>query len=319
MTYAIGVDLGGTKLHVGVVDQAGLIQDRRLVPTDVQGGPKAIMKQIVGSIQELCAKRAQKPLAIGVGLPGQVDPINGHVISAPNLFWTDVSIRKELERDLGLPVSITNDVRAATWGEWQVGAGKGIQDLVCIFVGTGIGGGIVSHGQIIEGASNSAGEIGHTVIQMGGRLCNCGQKGCFEAYASGWSITKMAKELIVQQDLKSGQAILALAEGVLEKVTTRQVATASKNGDPLAKQIVDGVIEALIAGSVNIVNTLNPKRLIFGGGVINGMPELIGPVQEGIKLHALASATKGLEVTLAGLGSDAGVIGAAIFGRNYLL
>ena len=181
--YAIGVDLGGTKLDIGVVDPSGNIRAHKLVPTNVQGGFQAVLEQILSNTRELIQKEACDPLAVGVGLPGQIDGSTGSVIFAPNLLWNNVPFREELQRALSLPIAVTNDVRAATYGEWILGAGKGYQDLVCIFVGTGIGGGIVSQGKMVTGDTNCAGEIGHMTIAIGGRECHCGNRGCFEAYA----------------------------------------------------------------------------------------------------------------------------------------
>jgi glucokinase len=296
--YSIGVDLGGTKLHVAVVDNLGRVFERRLVPTNVRGGADGVREQIVQAIRELIEEKGEKPAAIGLGLAGQVDAKSGLVYFAPNLQWHNVPIKEMLEKDLHIPIAVTNDVRAATWGEWQIGAGKNCSDLVCLFVGTGLGGGIVSKNQMLTGATNSAGEIGHMVIQMGGRHCHCGQYGCFEAYASGWAIAERAQDLMK-----------------LEAVTAKDVAHKYKEGDPLAAKVVEEVVLALIAGSVSIVNCLNHKRLIFGGGVIKGLPEILKSVEEGIKKQALKSAASQLEVTLSELSTDAGVIGAAVFAR----
>lgn len=312
-SYAIGVDLGGTTLRVGIVDHLGSVTEKKV--SDVQGGAVAIKEQIAFHVRELIKNKNQDPIAIGIGLAGQIDATTGNVIFAPNLQWKNVSIQHALQQDLGLPVLVTNDVRAATWGEWQFGAGKGCQDLVCIFVGTGIGGGIVSQGQVMSGATNSAGEIGHMIIEMGGNACACGQQGCLEAYASGWAIAKLAKESI-QKDPQQGKTIFELAGGKLEQVSSREVAIAYKSADPLATTIINGAIRALIAGTTNIVNLFNPKMVLFGGGVVKGMPELIEPVRKGVMCSALASATKNLEIHSGNLGDDAGIIGAAIYAMN---
>lgn len=297
--YSIGVDLGGTKLLVAAVDSKGMVQEKRLVPTDVKGGAEEIRQQIVHAIYEIIEEKKEKPKACGVGLAGQIDAKSGLVFSAPNLKWQNVPFKAMLEHDLGFSVAITNDVRAATWAEWRYGAAKGCTDCVCIFVGTGIGGGIVSNNQMVDGATNSAAEIGHMVIHLDGRVCHCGQKGCFEAYAGGWAIAE--------------QAAMRFHDA---KMTTKEVAIKYKEGDSVAKKLIEEVVVALVIGSVNVVNCLNPKRLIFGGGVMKGMPELLPLIHEGIKRHALKAATKELEVVLSALGPDAGVVGASVFANN---
>lgn len=312
MTYAIGVDLGGTKVDIGLVSTEGAIVERKRLLTDVSGGSEAILLQIVTSIEAITANQEAKPIAIGVGLPGQVASDRGVVHFAPNLQWKEVPFKAMLEASLNLPVFITNDVRAASFGEWQTGAGKGENDLVTLFIGTGIGGGIITNSHLISGAQNCAGEIGHMVIKMGGRPCTCGKTGCFEAYAGGWAIAQIAKEH-AQREPNRAKCLIDRVGGDITKITAREVITCFHNGDSLAKELIQSVFDALVIGSVNVVNTLNPKRLIFGGGIMTGLSKILPQLAAGIKENALKSAADGLEVVLAGLGSDAGVIGAALY------
>jgi glucokinase len=290
MGYTLGVDLGGTKLQIGAIDQSAKVLASKRVPTDVQGGPAKVIEQIIQLSHELIDELGSTPDSIGIGVPGQIDPKNGIVIFAPNLKWHNVSLRDQLQKALSIPIHLINDVQAATIGEWQVGAGQGYSDIVCIFVGTGIGGGIVSQGKFLAGATHTAGEVGHMVIEMNGRTCACGRKGCLEAYAGGWAIAKQAG-----------------------RTSAKEVSEDFKKGEAYASTVMHEATEALIVGGVNIANILNPQLLIFGGGVINGTPELLEPIRKGILERALIPTIKVLPSALTG---TAGMIGAGLYERK---
>lgn len=308
--FAIGVDLGGTKLVVALIDSLGRVSKLLRYATAVQDGPAAIGAQIASAIAELRKEAASDILAVGIGVAGQVEANTGLVRFAPNLGWHNVPLQSDLIEATGLPVVVTNDVRAATWGEWLWGAGKGCDNLVCIFVGTGIGGGIVSNGRLIAGCSNAAGEIGHMTVDMNGPVCHCGKRGCFEALAGGWAIAKRVQEAVSVHP-KQGATLLNLAGGIKEKITAKIVGKALRAGDPFARQMMGEVAEALINGTVSIVNVLNPCRIILGGGVIEGLPELVEQIDRGVREWALTGATESLEIVKSKLGSEAGIIGAA--------
>ena len=314
-TWAIGVDLGGTKVEVAVVDAGGNILQRLKQPTHVETGPDRIMAAIAAMVRQLQEQGPQTPPAgVGVGVAGQINAATGVVRFAPNLNWREVPLQDRLQTALTLPVVVTNDVRAATWGEWRHGAGQGAPDLICLFIGTGIGGGVVSGGRMLEGCTNTAGELGHITTDLNGPLCTCGHRGCLEALAGGWAIARRAREAI-RDDPAAGQAFLqaaGLKEPVApELINAAVVAAAARAHDPLARLIVDEVARALIAGTVSLVNAFNPCRLILGGGVMAGLPELTGRIEAGIRGAALNAATEGLEVLPARLKGDAGVVGAA--------
>jgi glucokinase len=307
--------LGGTKVEVAVVDAGGNILQRLKQPTHVETGPDRIMAAIAKMVQQLQNQGPKTPPAgVGVGIAGQITAATGVVRFAPNLKWREVPFRDRLQTALTLPVVVTNDVRAATWGEWRHGAGQGAPDLICLFIGTGIGGGVVSGGRMLEGCTNTAGELGHITTDINGPPCTCGHRGCLEALAGGWAIARRARQAILDAPA-AGQAFLqaaGLKEPVApEDVNARVVAAAAQAHDPLARLLVDEVARALIAGTVSLVNAFNPCRLILGGGVMQGLPELIGRVEAGIRRAALNTATEGLEVLPARLKGDAGVVGAA--------
>jgi glucokinase len=308
--WAIGVDLGGTKIEIAQVYASGHLGRRMRLATDVEDGPQAIENQIIKGVRELRQSADSTPVGIGVGVAGQIEPDAGNVRFAPNLDWRDVPLQSDLSEDLDLPVVVTNDVRAITWGEWLHGAGRGCSDLVCLFVGTGIGGGVVSGGQVLAGCSNSAGELGHITVDLHGPSCHCGNRGCLEALAGGWAIARRAQEAIVS-DAFAGAPLLKMAGGQLEAVTAEIVAKAAHAAVPLAQEIVDEVTEALIAGSVALVNAFNPCRLVLGGGVIDGLPELVERIEHDVHQRALDAATASLQVLPAQLDGDAGVVGAA--------
>ncbi|MBI4202515.1 MAG: ROK family protein, partial [Chloroflexi bacterium] len=202
-------------------------------------------------------------------------------------------------------------VQAATWGEWRLGAGEGFSDLVCLFVGTGIGGGLILDGKLYRGASGSAGELGHMVLYPGGRACMCGRRGCLEAYAGGWAIAARAREA-VHGDKTAGRHLLTLAGGDAAAVTAALVSEAAHGGDALTKTLVRQVGDDLGLGVASVVNAFNPQRLVLGGGVIEGLPELAPVVREVVSRQALAPAAARVEVVKAGLGMYGGVIGAAL-------
>lgn len=309
--YAIGIDLGGTKIEVAIVDSDGQIVDSARTPTG-NGESNAIISKIADLVKELTSKhKDEKVIAAGIGIAGQVESNSGIVKYAPNLEWHNVKLREDLSGQLNLPVTVNNDVKAAMYGEWKFGAGKGCSDLVCVFVGTGIGGGIVSNGEIMHGYHNTAGEVGHMTIDLHGPVCHCGNRGCFEALAGGWAIERDAREA-VQANKNNGKLLLELANGDVEKISGEIIAKAMHQGDALATSIMKKVAEALVAGTTSIVNAIGPQKLILGGGIIEGMPQLIKHIEAGVKNSALKAATASLEILPAALHNNAGVIGAAM-------
>jgi glucokinase len=308
--WAVGVDLGGTKVEAARVEWGGKIVDSLRMATNVEGGPAAVERDIVEAAKLLMERAGTAPVGIGVGVAGQIEKQTGRVLFAPNLRWQGTPLRADLEEALEIVAVVTNDARASTWGELLYGAGKGWDDLICLYVGTGIGGGVVSGGRMASGRANSAGELGHMVVDMNGPPCTCGNRGCLEALSGGWAIARQAQEMI-SRDPASGSMLLAAAGGVPESVSAEMVAACAHRGDALSLSLLDGVGRALSAGCVSIVNAFNPGRLILGGGIIDGVPELIDRVRRGVMQDALAAASASCEIVPGMLGRDAGVIGAA--------
>jgi glucokinase len=244
---------------------------------------------------------------------GQVERETGVIRFAPNLGWRDVDLGSRLQKELGMHVVVTNDVRAATFGEWQHGAGQALDDMVCLFIGTGIGGGVVSGGRLLEGCRNSAGELGHMTIVPDGRDCHCPNRGCLEAYAGGWAIAKRAQEAAVANK-DDGHRLVTLA-GSVEQISAATVAQGYDVGDPLARRLVEETALYLAAGAVGIVNAFNPCLLVLGGGVIVGLPFMVTLIESTVRARALQAAVEGLRIVTAALGDKAGVVGAAAMAR----
>ena len=308
--WAVGIDLGGTKIIVAQVREDGKVLRKRLLPTNASTGPDRVKKTLVAAVKGLMEETDSPAAGVGVGVAGQVEAESGRVKFAPNLGWREEPFREDLEKELGLPVWVTNDVRAATWGEWLYGAGRGCNDLICLFVGTGIGGGVVSGGRVLTGCSNTAGELGHITIDLNGPSCRCGNRGCLEALAGGWAIAQQAREWATS-DPEAGDLVLKMVEGQTERITAKVVADAAQAGDPLAFSLFERVAGALSAGVASLVNAFNPGRLILGGGIIEGCPWLVKKVSEGLEDRALPPALAPLRVLRARLRQNAAVVGSA--------
>lgn len=313
---SIGIDLGGTKTRLGVVDNSGNVLEQITIPTNVKGGVDLIFSDILSAIEKLQKSANSKPIkAIGVAVAGQVEEKSGIIKFAPNLHWRNIPFGQRLHEALQLPVIVANDVRAATYGEFCFGAGRGLQDIICLFIGTGIGGGIVSKGSLLTGHNNSAGEVGHMVLNIGGLPCTCGNKGCWETLAGGWAISKNT-QAAVAKDPQAGKQILQKCDGKLEQINPHHLFEAVKDGNLYAKSLMNSIEEALIAGATNLVNIFNPEALILGGGIIEGAPWLVPAIERGVRSQALQSATEKLSVLLAKHLKDAAVIGIAAMAKN---
>ncbi len=316
--YGIGIDIGGTKIEAALIDKNGKIIQRKKIASRVSEGYLRILKDIVELVKALQASTKISFCPVGVGMAGQIKADTGGVAFAPNLGWHNVPLQSDLSDALQLPVIVTNDVRAAAWGEWLYGAGQGFQDLLCLFIGTGIGSGIIVNGQMICGANNAAGELGHTTLILNGPKCTCGNFGCLETAAAGWAIAKIAKSEI-KEKTQTASTILREAEGQLENITAQHVVKAAINGDSMAQKIIQGASDALAAGCISFVNAFNPSRLIIGGGLGLAIPGLLEHIEKEVKSKALQAATQHLTIVPASLKNDAGLVGAASYALDKLL
>lgn len=314
-TAYAGIDLGGTKMLAVIVDANGSILASEEQPTLAAEGPDKVMGRMADMVRRLIAASGRKVTALGVATAGTLDPADGTVQSAVNLGWTRVPLGRTLERELGLKVTVENDANAAAYGEWRAGAGRGSRHCVFVTVSTGIGGGIVSDGRLIRGLSASAGEVGHITIDWNGPVCGCGNVGCLEQYASGTAIGRAGAEAAAA-DPAAGRAMLALAEGDAARITSREVAAAAAEGDPLAQDILRRAGRALGIGIVSMIHMVNPELVIIGGGASKIGAPLLGPMEEAMRRHAIPSLGDSVRIVPPELGVSAGAIGAALIAES---
>jgi glucokinase len=311
----LGVDLGGTNLSGALVGPDGRLLTPRVRDRHSHRGPEEMAAEI-GALVVSIGSRAKRPVsAVGVGVAAQVDEARGVVHYAPNLRWSDVRLGPLLERSVGLPVAVVNDARAATVAEWRFGAGRGVSDLLVVIVGTGVGGSVVLGGRLVEGARGAAGEVGHSILVAGGRKCHCPGRGCLEAYVGGWAIADRAREAAEAQPERA--AALRREEEVVGALDAEAVDRAARQGDPLALELVEETATWLGAGVAGLVNVYNPSRVVLGGGVVDGWPDLIPAVERAIRSHCQPPAA-GAEVRRFAFGPNSVLVGAAAVARDRL-
>ncbi|MCX7844988.1 MAG: ROK family protein [Dictyoglomaceae bacterium] len=315
MPRAIGVDLGGTKINVLLVDEKGNILARDKRPTEVEKGKDQVIKKIKEMIIKVL-EEAKLGLGdiegIGIGFPGIVDRERSVAIYAPNLgeeWKQEVPIGEALSIFFDLPIEIENDVNLIAWAEWLVGAGKGTRTMLSIAIGTGIGSGIILDGKIWRGAHGIAGEFGHTTVLPDGPLCGCGNRGCIEAIASGSAIERYARNLLPQH---SESIIWKLCNGDLNKVSVKTILEAAERKDDLALHIFNYAGYYLGIALANYVHIIDPERIVIGGGVANVREYIAKPMREEFYKRALNYVKERVSFAWAELGEDAGGIGAGL-------
>ena len=312
----IGVDLGGSQLRAALVEHTGRVLRFHARRTPVERGPDGIVDELAACVRDAClAGAGAAVLGVGVGVAGQVNRA-GVVQGAPNLAWSQFPLRARLETALDLPVTVLNDVQAAAVGEHAFGAGQDVDDLVCLFIGTGVGGGVITRGALLQGCTGSAAELGHITVDRDGPVCRCGNRGCLEAFTGGWAIAFRAREALTATPT-NGAVLLELA-GSPDRVTAATVVKAADLGDPLSRQIIRHAGEALGIGTASIVNAFNPCLVVLGGGVMAGMPKWIDLAGEAVRSRALAANAAAVRLRPAALGPRAGVIGAAAWAASTL-
>jgi glucokinase len=314
MSVTMGIDVGGTKIAAGVVDEAGKVVARRQIATAATH-PTAIVAGIVKVVQELIAA-APKVTAIGIGAAGLIDGEKGIVLSAPNIAWENVQLRAMVSDRLKLPVVIDNDANVAALGEAAYGAGKGYGDQILLTIGTGVGGGIVIGGEIYRGAHGMGAELGHMIVDASGSaVCACGNHGCLEAMASGNSIGRRARERVSEPGAKG---VLELAGQKSVDITGELVGEAAKAGDVWALEIIAETGRWLGVGIASLVNIFDPDVVIVAGGAAAGTGELLlEPAREAAAGLIIGHEWRALPpVVPAVLGYDAGLVGAAVLARG---
>ncbi|MFN7171495.1 MAG: ROK family protein [Fimbriimonadaceae bacterium] len=309
--YCIGVDVGGTKLQAGLV-RGGEALQTRLAETLPSRGSEQVLEDIVELIRETASEPLARGevLAIGLGVPGQVDP-DGTIHNAPNLGWKTFAVAPRLRQEFGVPAYVINDVNAAALYYWKHGVAQGLSDLVVLFVGTGVGGGIIANNQIVTGAQGSAGELGHMIVETNGRPYVTGSRGCLEAYCGGRAQAERFREL-AEEHPEQAKRVIELAGGI-ERIDNQHIDQAFQEGDPFAREFYDRTSEYLAAGLVTILNSLNPQMLILGGGVLEHNPYLAERAWDITCEQALPSAVSKVRLEMVKLSSIAGVVGSATF------
>ncbi len=316
--WLVGVDLGGTTIKMAFINYYGEIVEKWEIPTDKTG--KEITTDIAKSIDTKLTELGftkEKLAGIGMGAPGPVNLESGLIYETVNLGWKNYPLRDHLELETGLQAIIDNDANIAALGEMWKGAGDGAKDLVCVTLGTGVGGGLISNGEVIHGVNGAGGEIGHiTVVPDGGAQCNCGKTGCIETIASATGIVRVAKEKLSTSDKQSILREILEANGDL---TSKDVFDALEKKDPLAEEIIDYVTFHLGLMLANVANGLNPEKIVIGGGVSKAGDKLIKKVDHYFKRFAFPRVGDAATITVATLGNDAGVIGGAWLVKTKLL
>ena len=315
MVY-IGIDVGGTTAKAGVVDEAGQI----LYKSSCKTGIERDFEDIAADMAELCRHIVRESghemaevAAVGVGIPGEQSPKTGLVAFCNNLGWVDVPLMQRLRDALGLPVYVDNDANVAALAESAFGASRDVKSSILITLGTGVGGGIVRDQRIHTGAHGVGGEIGHMVVVVDGEPCNCGHRGCWEKYASATAIIRMGRALMEE---KPDCALARQMGGDAANLNAKAVLDLAKAGDADCAGIFETYVKYLCVGLANLINIYDPDMLVLGGGVAHAGDILLDAVRAALGDYVYCPALSWARVELARLGNDAGMIGAAMLGRN---
>jgi glucokinase len=326
----LGIDLGGTNVRAAVVDLAGHIlgqEKHRLLSRE----PPQVAEAVVRAAKTACGAAGMpfgEMKGMGIGVAGMVQRGTGMVLNAPNLGWRDVPFMKLLQaRAPRVPLWLANDLSVAAWGERAAGAGRGVDDLIVVLVGSGVGAGIILNGKLHEGTSGVAGELGHILVHPNGRMCGCGQRGCLEAYAGGHNLAAWARDdlrIAMAAARAAGQRHPAVGRQLLDmvgepdKVTAAAMEKAAHEGDPLSIRLLDEAGDLLGVALANLITVLNPARLLLGGGVLAGSPRMMRAAVAGVDAHASKASRAALKISEPELGDQAGVVGAALLARASL-
>jgi len=311
--YAVGIDFGGTKVLAGVVEMSsGRILATSKKKTRNPNTDVDVNKRLIAVVDDALAEAglgAEDIVGIGIGAAGMVNREKGILLNGVNLGLTEVPLTEPLSQYYGVPAKLGNDVEVATIGEMRFGAGKGCDHFVCIFIGTGIGSGVVVDGKILRGATGTAGEIGHTVLYPAGRQCGCGAYGCLEAYASRGAIARMVAAEVARGNDSLVQDKIDHSKGILR---SKAISMALEAGDPLVTRVALEAANFMGVGLASVINFFNPKRIILGGGLIEASDMYFRIASEVAHQRCLNIARKKLDIVKAGLGDNSGIIGAAL-------
>ncbi|GLF94143.1 ROK family glucokinase [Streptomyces yaizuensis] len=312
MGLTIGVDIGGTKIAAGVVDEAGTILETHTVATP--STPDGITDAICAAVGNAAEDHTVD--AVGIGAAGYVDDKRATVIFAPNIDWRHEPLKDKVEQRVGLPVVVENDANAAAWGEYRFGAGKGHEDVICITLGTGLGGGIIIGNKLRRGRFGVAAEFGHIRVVPDGLLCGCGSQGCWEQYASGRALVRYARQRAAATPESAG-ILLGLGDGTPEGIQGRHVSAAARQGDPVAVDSFRELARWAGAGLADLASLFDPSAFIVGGGVSDEGELVLGPIRKSFRRWLIGAQWRPhAQVLAAQLGNRAGLVGAADLARQ---
>jgi glucokinase len=314
--YIVGVDLGGTNIVAGAMPVDGSREiAMNTTQTLAEGGAGAVVDRIAAMIDKVIAQTMAETgasrsafIGVGIGSPGPLNREKGIVIVTPNLGWKNFPLRDEISSRVKMDATLDNDANCATLGEFWCGAAKGGRDVIGITLGTGIGGGLILQGKLFHGASDVAGEIGHTTIDSTGRRCKCGNYGCLEAYASGPAIAERAREALRGDESES--ILVSMVDGDARRITAATVYEAAKRGDLTAREVVRETARFLGAGVANLLNIFNPDTVVLAGGVTQAGDALFLPLRAEVKRRAFKPAVQACRIVPGALPLSAGVVGA---------
>ena len=316
--YHLGIDLGGTNIAVGVVDEQYNIIGRGKKKTNCPRPAIEIIDDMAAAAR-MAVEDAGLTMAdidtVGVGAPGSINPYTGRIAISNNLGFENVEMGKLLGERLGHSVYLENDASAAAYGEFIAGAGVGTKDFVAITLGTGVGGGIIIDGKLFSGSNLAGGELGHTVIVVDGAQCTCGRKGCWEAYASATGLINQTRKAM---EAHPESVMWKLCDGNIENASGRTSYDGMRAGDAVATEVVDNYVKYVACGIVNTINTFQPEVLCIGGGISKEGDTLLSPIKDIVnEARFTKNVEKQTELKIAKLGNDAGIIGAAYIHRLY--
>jgi glucokinase len=316
----LAIDLGGTKIMAALISHQGQVMAKEYHLTLAGDGPQSVINRILSAIDHLLRVGnidLSQLHSISIAAAGAIDFDHGLVTSSPNLpAWHNVPLRDMVNRKYKVRTFLINDASAGALGEHHFGAGRGVNNLVYLTVGTGIGGGIIINGRLYSGPSGSAGEIGHMTIDVNGLRCSCGNIGCLEMLASG---TAIAREAIRRISQGEGSSMTQMAGGKIENITAEKICVAARGGDGLASEVISKAATYLGVGMVNLVNIFNPEMIIVGGGVAQMGDLLLEPARRLVKERAFQLSAQAVRIVPAQLGDNAGVLGAAVFAYGQFL
>ena len=315
--YLVGVDFGATKVLAGVFTPSLKLLGRSKLSTKVDRGEEAVIERIARCVRDVvdeCDLSLKQVKGVGIGAPGAVDSENGRLVFGPNLGWQDVPLKKDLEKQLGLPVFLENDCNVNTLGVYEAELQAKPRHIVGIFLGTGIGAGIILDGKLHSGFNRTAGEIGHMILQVDGPKCGCGNKGCFEALASRTALFRRLKEAVAEGQ----KTVLTEMLGAdLDDLRSGDLRKALKRGDKLVERVVEEAAEYTGIAIANIINFLNPEVFVLGGGIIDALEDqMMAIIVETANDYAMTGTNKGIEIVSSKLGDDAGITGGAVLARR---